>query len=350
MDRLLPVWNLPAGAIARPFGQGHINDTYRVEVAGKSYILQRVNGRVFDLENLRTNYERMVPALQEYEARRDVKLSPSILPTRFNRFHHVDEGQNTWRLVKFQQGSRTHSISPDPETSYRAARTVGAFQLFLNRFSPAQFKETIPGFHALNRRLEKFRETLLTGDPARIDQAKPEVEQVLSLAHLGPQLSQAIFLLPHRVVHGDAKLENVLFVGEENRIIDLDTVMPGFTPFDFGDLVRTCCSPVPEDDPDTEKVKLRRDHFQALARGYLEAQKPELTLREKENLVAGALYIVFEQAVRFLSDYLIGDLYYPVSYDNHNRVRARNQLALLEEILGSQSDLQALMAEPDATA
>jgi len=297
------------------------------------------------LHTLRANYEQLLPALQQYETEGGVKLSPKVLPTRWNRFHYVDAEGGTWRLVEFQQGSRTHSISPDPDYSYRAAQAVGAFQLFLNRLPPEAFGETIKGFHALSRRLEDFLAVLRAADPLRIDQAKSVVARARSLMHMGPLLTQEIQQLPKRVVHGDAKLENVLFVGEANRVIDLDTVMPGFTPFDFGDLVRTCCSPVAEDDPDIEGVELRLDHFRALAEGYLQAQRPEITPGEIKALVKGAIYIIYEQAVRFLSDYLAGDKYYPTSYDTHNLVRAKNQFKLLDEILRRQSDLQAIFGD-----
>ena len=173
---------------------------------------------------------------------------------------------------------------------------------------------------------------------SRVDKAKKEIDLVNKFDYLENHYSKLLSekIIPTRITHNDAKIDNVLMnknSGKGQCVIDLDTVMPGLVIYDFGDMVRTFTNPLREDDKNVDEVTMRINIFESLTKGYLEELAEYLQKPEIDNLVLGAIFITYEQAVRYLTDYLLGDKYYTIGYENQNLIRARNQLKLLDSII-----------------
>ena len=327
----------------KPFGTGHINDTYKVETETQDYILQRVNKNVFLTKELVANYEVLADGVKKYHEENRTKITPEILKTLDDRYHHIDKEGSAWRLVEFVPNSVSYDISPDPAISYEAAKSVGRYQLFLNTIGPDLIQDTISNFHNLKGRLHTFLNTCETCDDQLFKNAEREIEISKGFAFISANSTQLLKNLPLRVTHNDTKLNNIIFDGSNWLVIDLDTVMKGYVMFDFGDMVRTFTTPVAEDEKDLTKVIFRMDHFEALTKGYLEPLKDDLSKPEKESLLPGALYIIYEQTLRFLTDYLNGSIYYKTAYPEHNLVRARTQLKLLSYLLDNEKELKRIV-------
>ncbi len=325
-----------------PFGEGHINDTYLVDTPSGKYILQKVNPKVFDTEVLVQNLSRFFDALASYEKETGQKLTPAVIKNKNGDFHTLDHDGAAWRLVEFFPGCNSYPLSPNENITFHAAEAMGKFQRFLNRFSMQDFGETIPNFHNPHRRLQVFLSTLQESPASLQKQAAPEIEFVLSHQNIAVEIKKLLDsnAIPRRITHNDTKLDNLLFLpGGRVLVIDLDTVMPGHVIFDYGDMVRTYTSPVKEDEKDIAKVQLRIPHFRALTQGYLQALKDVLTEPEKQNLLLGAKAILYEQTLRFLTDFLMGNVYYKTDYPEHNLVRTRTQIKLLSDILQQENEL-----------
>ncbi len=327
-----------------PFGSGHINDTYRVVTESQDYILQRVNGKVFRTQELVNNYEVLIDKVSNYQDASGQKITPDIFQNKSGNYHLIDPDGSAWRLVEFITNADSFDISPNPEISFKAAKAIGKYQLFLNTIESPLVQDTIVGFHNLPSRMKAFVEAVDSADKALIDTAAREVEQSWKLSYIVQGTEKSLAQLPPRITHNDTKLNNVLFVGNEVLMIDLDTVMKGNVMFDFGDMVRTFTTPAAEDEKDLTKVVFRIDHFEALTKGYLEPLKDDLSQPEKESLLPGALYIIYEQALRFLTDYLNSSIYYKTVYPEHNLVRTRTQLKLLESVIQKQPGLEKIIS------
>lgn len=338
-------WELAEVISITPFGNGHINDTYRVETTSGEFILQRVNKNVFRTKELVENYQVLVDSVNRFQKETGNKITPQIFKTKQGAYHKVDEDGFAWRLVEFIADADSYDICPHPSIAYKAAKAIGRYQLFLNTLDLKLFKDTIVGFHNLPSRIMAFRDALKNAENELLKSAKEEVDKSLEMEFIVEETSSALAGLPVRLNHNDTKLNNAIFSGEEVLVIDLDTVMQGNTMFDFGDMVRTFTSPALEDEQDISKVKFRIEYFEALTKGYLEPLRTNLTRNEKESLFLGALYIIYEQALRFLTDYLNGNIYYKVNYEEHNLVRTRTQLKLLSDMLEQREQLQKIIKE-----
>ena len=347
MEEILQEYSLLKGfKPPEPFGDGHINDTYLVEASEGNFILQRVNSKVFDTSVLIRNLSFLFDALNRHEKESGKKLTPAVFKNKHGEYHTLDKEGAAWRLMEFFPDCRSYAISPGEDISYRAAQAMGKFQRFLNTLPPEKFGETIPGFHNTTERLETFLETVSSAPESRKKQATSEIRFALENQNIAHDLGQLLKTgtLPLRVTHNDTKLDNILFTGDgQVLIIDLDTIMPGRVMYDFGDMVRTFTSPAKEDERDSSKARLRTEHFEALTKGYLEPLKNILTEREKQHLLLGAKAIIYEQALRFLNDFLLGNIYYKTAYPEHNLIRTRTQIRLLEDILKHENTLLDLI-------
>ena len=328
----------------QPFGGGHINDTFLVETPTDKYILQRVNKNVFRTEALVKNYELFLKSIFQYQADNKIKITPDILKTKSGAFHIIDNDGYAWRLAEFIPGTTAYAISPSKEISFKAAEAVGKFQLFLNTLPAHQFDYTILHFHDPERRLKAFQKALDTAKPNLLDQAKEETAFCLKFSNIVDEYNKIKDHLPEKVTHNDTKLDNILFYDQgKTLVIDLDTVMPSTILFDYGDMVRTFTSPVAEDEKESSKVQFRRDHFEALTHGYLSGLNGDLQTIEKDHLLLGAKTIIYEQVLRFLTDYLLGNPYYKVKYPEHNLVRTKTQVKLLDTILRNSEQLESFI-------
>ena len=329
---------------AKPFGSGHINDTFIVSFNNNdkydNYILRRINDYVFKepkkiIENTLnvTNHIRRKLVAAKEEDINDKVLT--MLKATDGNYYHVN-GKDYWCLIYFIDGAYTVDRVDSGEQAFEAAKAYGKFQKYLYDFDTTKCHITIPGFHNLSDRILAYKQTLELDPHNRAKSALEEIELSESYMFLKEDydILQTINL-PIRITHNDTKINNIMLHNETNEgicVVDLDTVMPGIILNDFGDMVRTFTSPALEDEKDFSKVKMRLPIFDALVKGYLTELSDYLTENEINNLVLGSKIIVFEQAIRFLTDYLAGDVYYKVEYDIHNLNRAKNQFALLASV------------------
>lgn len=342
---------------SRTYGNGHINDTFLVTVdqGGRElhYILQRINHHIFkDPVALMDNVYRIcTETRRRLEEQGFVDISRRTLTTLLSRdgLPYVrDKEGNTWRLYYFIEGAIGYDVVRNSDQAYQAAFAFGTFQKFLTDMKGPRLNETIPHFHDTPRRFSHFLEVLQKDPVNRKKTAEQEIEKYLSYEDKLSRLTklQAAGEIPERITHNDTKLNNVLIdvvTNEAVCVIDLDTSMPGLTPYDFGDLVRTSTSPAAEDERDLIKVRILPEMFKALARGYLDATADFLLPVERENLVFGAKIMTYEVGLRFLTDYLEGDIYFKTAVQDHNLVRSRTQMKLLNSLEEQEGDFEKMI-------
>ncbi len=320
-----------------PIGLGNINDSYQLdfEVGGeqKTVLLQRLNHHVFKRpEDVMDNTLRICQHLSSQDYPYKISMP---LPGLDGAFLQKDELGNYWRAFSFIENSFAPEGISDPHIAYEAARAYGAFARALRDFPAHSLAETIPDFHNTDRRWEYFLKILAEDPVGRVNKTQPEIKAVFAAKPIFDKISllKNSGELPLRVAHNDTKAGNVLFDLKTRKalaVIDLDTVMPGSLLSDFGDMVRSFTPDCPEDS--VAAPNIRHDVLAALQRGFLEETDSFLTRTERENLMLGAVWMIGEQALRFLSDWLAGDVYYKINAPDHNLVRAGNQLALLGTI------------------
>ncbi len=322
----------PAGDI-RPLGDGLINDTYFAE---PGYVLQRVNHRIFtDVDGLQRNIEQVTGHIRrKLEAAGTPDIDRRMLHFRKadNDKTYVEADGDFWRVSDFIEQSETRT-EVTPLSAHQTGKAFGDFEAMLIDL-PAPLVETIPDFHNMELRLRQLRDAVARDSAGRLSQVKGLVDDMEALAGemcLAERLHRE-GKLPKRVCHCDTKVSNILFdpSGEPLCVIDLDTVMPSFVFSDFGDFLRTTANTAAEDEPDPDKIGFDMEIFKAFAEGYLASAGKFLTSVERENLPFAVTLFPYMQAVRFLTDYLNGDVYYKTSYGEHNLVRTRSQWRYFE--------------------
>jgi len=345
---------------AHPTGSGHINDSYCVTFHHNAiptrYLLQRINHHIFrDPAALMQNIQRVTIHLaaklaNNFPAHPDAhRCTLTLIPTRDARPLHTDHFGNHWRTYPFIEHAHSFDIVESPAQAYQAAKAFGLFQHQLADLPAPRLHDTIPDFHHTPKRFAALQQAITADAANRVPLAQPEIDFALSLQPLASILLDA--QLPERVTHNDTKFNNVMFddrTGEALCVVDLDTVMPGLALYDFGDMVRTTTSPAPEDEQNLSKVTLQWPMFEALLRGYLASAGTFLTLAERHHLVAAGKLITFEQGLRFLTDYLAGDLYYKTQRPAQNLDRARNQFQLLTSIEQHEDRMNRLVESLEA--
>ena len=256
-----------------------------------------------------------------------------------------DEGY--FRIFPFIKNSHTTDVVNSPSQAYEAAKQFGRFTNLLSGFPVDKLKITLPDFHNLPLRYSQFETAIKEGNKERIKQSAAMIN-FLKDQHEIVTISEQISNNPDfkkRVTHHDSKISNVLF-DENNKglcVIDLDTVMPGYFISDFGDMMRTYLSPVSEEEKDISKIEIREEYFKAIAEGYLSEMGKELTTVEKKYLVYAGKFMVYMQALRFLTDHLNNDIYYGAKYEGQNFIRANNQVDLLKKIIEKEKLLQEMV-------
>ena len=328
-----------------PHTSGIINDTfvsrYETPSGVKRYIHQRINQNVFKeplkvMENiervLRYARERIVEAGGDPE-----REALTLVPTREGASYVCTPDGDTWRTYVFIEGAHTYEVSDNPTHVYEAAKAFGNFQKMLDSLPGDRLHETIPGFHYTPRRYAAFVEAVQADAAGRVSACREEIDFLLERKAYAPLVTDLLEQgrIPERVTHNDTKLNNVLIddvTGQGICVIDLDTTMPGSSLYDFGDLIRMGAATAPEDEIDLSKVTVNLEMFDHLARGYLDATRHFLTALEIEHLVFGGMLITYEQAIRFLMDYIKGDVYYKIRRPQHNLDRARNQIKMVADM------------------
>jgi hypothetical protein len=334
-----------------PTGSGHINDSYRItfEIAGQPthYILQRINHHIFaDPAALMQNIQRVTSHLAAKLTGEpdNQRRSLTVIPTRDARSMHVDSLGNYWRVYRFIENTRTYDTVESAAQAYEAAKAFGHFQCLLDDLPAPRLHDTIPDFHHTPKRFAQLQRAIAADVANRAQLARPEIDFALAREAFTTVLLNAH--LPERVTHNDTKFNNVLLddrTGEGICVIDLDTVMPGLAPYDFGDIVRTTTSSAAEDERDLSKVTIEWAMFEAVARGYVASAGRFLTPAERGHLVAAGKLITFEQGLRFLTDYLAGDPYYKIHRPGQNLDRCRTQFKLVASIEQQEDAMQRLV-------
>jgi len=334
------------------YGSGHINDTFLVTVARGSanvrYILQRINKHVFrNPVSLLENIRRVTEHLQSRSVGSGQCLT--LVATNDGADYFLDQHQEYWRVYHFVAGARTIDTAQSREQAQEAAAIFGRFQSQLSDLPGPRLHETIPDFHNTLVRYRQFRHALERDSCGRARHCGTEIDRALSFEQGAGVLAelQAAGDLPERIVHNDAKLNNVMFderSGAATCVIDLDTVMPGLVLYDFGDLVRSVATSAAEDETNFSRIEMRLDYFQALAEGYLGSAMEFLTEAEIGRLAIAGKIITIETGLRFLADYLSGDEYFRTHRPQHNLDRCRAQFALAVSIDAQLAAMEDIVA------
>jgi Ser/Thr protein kinase RdoA (MazF antagonist) len=342
---VLPAYGLKEEtSLLEPFGTGLINSTWKVTTPDTAFILQRVNDAVFlEPESIAHNIRIIAAYLKQH-----FPSYPFIAPlssTGGSEMIYVKD-KGFYRLFPFVPGSHSKDVVQTPAQAYEAALQFGRFTHLLSGMDASQLKLTIPSFHDLELRYHQFLMALEKGNMERIRNSQELIAQLQSRAFIVDQY-KSIRQNPEfklRVTHHDTKISNVLFDKDDKGIcvIDLDTVMPGYFISDVGDMMRTYLSPVNEEETDLSKIEVRDDFYKAIVQGYYQEMKAELTGTEKEYFFYAGEFMIYMQALRFLTDHLNNDIYYGAKYLDHNYYRALNQATLLDALIKKQPQLENL--------
>ena len=329
----------------KSFGSGIINDTFLVVCKNNNkeekYILQKINHLIFkNVEKLMENYCNICNYLKEVVKNNhgDIdRQTITVIPTKEGKSFFKDSLGNYWRAIKFISNTITYDILESSNDFYKAGKAFGEFQNMLSEYKAETLYESIPNFHNTRERFKTFLSAIENNKANRLDKVREEVNFILERKN-----DTSILLdmyergeLPLRVTHNDTKISNILMDEKTKEgicVIDLDTIMPGLSLYDFGDAIRSGATFAREDEEDLSKVFVDLGLFEAFTKGFIEGVDNGLTPKEIEMLPMGAKIITLEQGMRFLTDYLDGDLYYKTSYDDHNLVRTRTQLKLVKDL------------------
>jgi len=330
------------------FGHGHINHTLKITTdTGAEYVLQRINTYVFK-EPVRLMEN--VSAVTDFLRRRveDPRHALHFLLTQDGKYYHVDEEGQYWRCYDFVGGFCLDLPETD-EDFYQSAIAFGRFQTLLSDFPAETLYETIPEFHNTVDRYRQFKESVALDAAGRAADVREDIDFLLQREDMACTLQnmRQDKLLPLRVTHNDTKLNNVLLDKATRKalcVLDLDTVMPGLSLYDFGDSIRFGAATAEEDEQDLSKMELNLHLFEVYTKGYLEAATA-MTETEIAMLPMGALAVTLELATRFLKDYLDGDLYFKTAYPTHNLVRARAQMKLAWDMQKKWEDMNRIVAK-----
>lgn len=314
----------------RPLHQGLINKTYVVETAQGDYILQTINHAVFKDPSA---IDQNINTIGAY-----LKLnSPDYLYT------HLVPNKNGNTLIEWE-GSYFRSfhkingyalsVLENANQVEEAAKQFGEFTHQLRNFKADDLKNTLIDFHNLSLRFQQFKKALIQGNPHRIESSKEAISFLLNNQSITDKYEHFIEHpdVQKRVTHHDTKISNVLFNdhGKAICVIDLDTTMAGYFISDVGDMCRTCLCTVSEEEQDLNKIEVKADRWEGLQKGYLHHMQYELSTFEKDHFFYSGQFMIYMQALRFLTDHLQNDIYYGTRYENHNYNRALNQIRLLE--------------------
>ena len=342
---------------AEPYGSGHINDTYAATFNQGGtpirYIIQRINHLVFRnppalMENIQRVTNHLRSKLAEAGVEDISRRVMTVIPSRDGASYFQDAVGDFWRAYVFIENARTYDTLESEDQAYQAARMFGLFQKMLADLPQPPLNETIPDFHNGQKRYQTFLETLQADPQNRAATAREEIAFVIDHAWVFDVLPDLVAKgeIPVRCTHNDTKINNVMLddaTGEGLCVIDLDTLMPGLSLYDFGDIVRTTTSPAAEDERDLSRVAMRMSRFEAVARGFLESTGDTLTRAERAHLVLSGQLITLIIGTRFLTDYLAGDTYFKVRREGHNLDRCRTQLRLVRSIIEQQDAMNALI-------
>jgi Ser/Thr protein kinase RdoA (MazF antagonist) len=338
---------------ARPFGTGHINDTYRVITDTRhDYLLQRVNHFVFkDVPGLMSNLVYVTNHLKQKLAAipgaNPDKEVLTLIENNDGGYFIENTNGNYWRVFTFLKDTKSYDQVLTAPQATEGGKAFGKFQAQLADLDTELIVDTIPNFHNVEYRLQNLDKAIAADSVKRLNKVQAEIEyidqrrekmgRILQLGRDG--------VLPKRIIHNDTKFNNILLDIHDKAqcVIDLDTVMPGYVAYDFGDAIRTIINTAAEDESDLSLINLNIALFTAYTKGYLQQATDFLTEAELHSLIDGVLLLPYTQFVRFLSDYLDGDRYYKIHSPQHNLQRARAQLQLLKKLEEAKDQLNDII-------
>ena len=343
----------------KPITDGHINDTYVVEYllddgAVAKYLLQRINTNVFKkpvelMENVMgvtAHLRNKIIAVGGDPMRETL----TVYPAKDGKNYVMSDDGGCWRLYNFVDDTYSINELTNPEDFKNAALTFGNFQKLLADYPIETLHDTIPNFHNTPSRFNDFKTAVENNFSGRKEECLPEIEFVLAREKDCSVITDLLDsgVMPLKVTHNDTKLNNVLFDKKTNKgicVVDLDTVMPGSSLYDFGDSIRFGANTAAEDEKDLSKVSLSLEYFKAYVDGYLETAGDSLTKEEVDLLPFASKLLTFECGMRFLADFLNGDVYFKTEYPEHNLVRARTQFKLVADIEAKMDEMTAIVDE-----
>ncbi len=333
----------------KELASGHINDTYLIETKEEPfYILQRINHLVFkDVPGLISNkvsvskhIQKKLSYLSEEELKRSVL---TFVQAKSGEYYYKDEDGDYWNVMVYISDSNTHEIVNNVEVAYEGGKLAGEFLNLTSDFNASILTEVIPKFHDMSFRFWQFDEALKVATKERLEQAGEYIDRVNALKeemHIIQNLKESGDI-KLRVTHNDTKISNALF-DKNNKglcMIDTDTVMPGVVHYDFGDAIRTICNTAAEDETNLDLVNFNVEYYKAYKKGFLEKVESALSPLEIKTLPLAAKTMIFIMAIRFLTDFLNGDVYYKTKYTEHNLDRSKNQFKLIDSMM-TQMDVE----------
>ena len=330
---------------------GHVNDTYLVIMPESEYILQRINTNVFSSPfGMMHNIKEVTYFLRKkviYEGNNPSRAVLNIVKTKYNQDLAIKKDKY-YRMLEFVSNSMSFDIIPSKELFSEMGRAVGNFQKLIQGFPPHVLDETIQHFHDTPCRYQQLLMSIKINHQNRKEEVKKEIHFFEKNEKLYSIITKKLKnkSIPSRVTHNDTKPSNVLFDKNTSKalcMIDLDTVMKGSIVYDYGDALRVGASNAREDEKNLEKVTINLDYFKAFTLAFLKEVKDVITASEVELLFYGYLIMTIEVSMRFLTDYLNGDIYFKINYDKHNLVRARNQIKVCEEIISKENEIKKII-------
>lgn len=327
------------------FGDGLINQTWRIKNNHDDFILQKINNTIFKDPEAIAHNTRM---LADYLSVKDPDfLFVEPIKTKNNREVAFIDGKGFFRLSRYVKESHTINAVEKPQQAFEAARKFGQFTNILSGFPVHNLKITLPDFHNLPLRYNQFKQAIINADKTRLQQSKELIDFIILNKNI-VDIYKNILTNPSfklRVTHHDTKISNVLFDRDDKGlcVIDLDTVMAGYFISDVGDMIRTYISPANEEEKDYTKICIREEYFLSIWNGYMLEMNNELSSEEKDHFIYAGKFMIYMQAIRFLTDYLNDDIYYGAKYLYHNLVRAGNQIVLLRRLMEKEKALNKLI-------
>ena len=323
------------------FGSGHINDTFLVKCKSgtpPAYLLQKINSFVFkNIDGLMNNIlyvtNHLKKKVKSYGGNPENEVL-TLIAAKDGKYYYKDSQSNYWRMTYFLENTKSYDLVTTGKQAYQGGFAFGRFQYMLSDLNPSVLIDTIPDFLNIETRLKHFNAAIRSDVCGRLKSVLEEVgfldSRAVAMLEI-PNLGKA-GALPLRVIHNDTKFNNILLDERDNIqcVIDLDTVMPGYVAYDFGDAIRSIINTAAEDEGDLSAIQLNIPLFSEFTKGYLSQTKHFIFDMERKSLIMGVLLLPYMQSVRFLTDYLEGDVYYKTHFPGHNLQRARSQMQLFK--------------------
>ncbi|MES2329628.1 MAG: phosphotransferase [Bacteroidota bacterium] len=337
LHTVLSKYGIDATAEIRSFGTGLINHTWKVKDGDKDYILQRINENVFTVPELIGSNITSIASYLQYYFPEYYFAAPLTTTDGQNMVFIKGIESGYYRLLPFVKDSHSKDVVVNADQAFEAAAQFGRFTKLLSGFDAGTLQITLPFFHDLSYRYRQFSASLETGNRQRIEECASMISFIKNYADIVSEFEsiQKNPAFKKRVTHHDTKISNVLFDSNDKAIcvIDLDTIMPGYFISDVGDMMRTYLPTVSEEEKDFSKIEVRDDVYKAIVIGYYAEMEDELSPEEARHFFYAGKFMIYMQALRFLTDHINDDTYYGAKYPGHNLVRAGNQITLLQRLV-----------------